>query len=60
MPIFIETGWIQSKFERRFDDSDESQRYEKYGSRASFIRNHRPAYAMADARQQKIVQTFIL
>ena len=32
---------IQTKFERRFDENDYSQRYEKYGSRAHFIRDRR-------------------
>ena len=30
---------IQRNFERRFDENDYSQRYEKYGSRAHFIRD---------------------
>jgi cupin superfamily acireductone dioxygenase involved in methionine salvage len=42
---------IQSKFERQFDENDDSQRYEKYGSRAHFIRDRRSAYATAYARQ---------
>jgi cupin superfamily acireductone dioxygenase involved in methionine salvage len=49
---------IQTKFERRFDENDDSQRYEKYGSRAHFIRDRRSAhanrrsnYATAYARQ---------
>jgi hypothetical protein len=30
---------IQRRFEKRFDEKDYSQRYEKYGSRANFIRD---------------------
>jgi hypothetical protein len=30
---------IQRSFEKRFDENDYSQRYEKYGSRADFIRD---------------------
>lgn len=42
---------IQSKFERRFDENDYSQRYEKYGSRAHFIRDRQTAFATGYVRQ---------